>query len=127
MCAVTDLMCSDHLYPRVRRMRDLTTAVFPILYPSPVFLCFITHTSAIELHTTISFHCYTKYTTHIPHIPHIKAKRPMFPFTLLFLPCILFGCALRNTRLSKLRALAFHSIGQWNRGFTLHGFMSPSG
>jgi len=66
MCAVTDLMCSDHLYPRVRRMCDLTTAIFSILYPSPVFLCFITHTSAIKLHTTVSFHCYTKNTTHIP-------------------------------------------------------------
>jgi len=108
MCAVTDLMCSDHLYPRVRRMRDLATAIFPILYPSPVFLCFITHTSAIKLHTTVSFHCYTKYTT---HIPHIKAERPLFPFYLLFLSCTLFECALRNTRLGRLRTLAFPSIG----------------
>jgi len=108
MCAVTDLMCSDHLYPRVRRTCDLATAVFPISSPSPVFLCFITYTSAIKLHTTISFHCYTKHTT---HIPHLKAKRPLFPFNLLFLPCTLSECALQNTRLSKLRTLAFPSIG----------------
>ena len=75
-------------------MFDLATAVFPFLSPSPVFLCFITHTLAIKLRTTISFHCYTKYTT---HIPHIKAKRPLFPFNLLFLPCTLFECALRIT------------------------------
>jgi hypothetical protein len=71
-------------------MRRLTTAIFPILYMYFVFRCFITHTSAGELHTTFPFTFLLHKNTTLLHIPPGRGITPAI-FLLSIIPMMYFA------------------------------------
>jgi hypothetical protein len=89
-------------------MRHLATAIFPIFHLISVFRCFITHTSASELHRTFPF-ILLLHKIYYYAYPHAEAQI-LFFLSLLFSLCISLGYGFWNTWLNKLRALKFPCI-----------------
>lgn len=89
MCAVTDLMCSDHLYPLSTTNARSGHGKLSVVHLYFVFQCFIAHTSAGELHTTFPF----IFLLHknITLLPIPLASHHLLYFLLSIIPTVYFA------------------------------------
>jgi hypothetical protein len=105
-------------------MRHLATAIFPILHPISVFRCFITHTSASELHTTFPF-ILLLHKIYYYAYPTLRHKSSFFFHSIIPTMYSAWIWFLEHVaQQTESSDISLHS--RRNRGFGIYGSMSQS-